>query len=84
MRAKMARMGRVMTATIALVALLAAVPPAALAEGDGIWSQWASEVTNRNSKVEAAFAVVFSLPAMIVITPFWWVELAMEKLSGDD
>ena len=75
---------RAIAATIAALTLFAAVPQAALAEKEGIWGQWADEVTDRQTKAEIPFAILFTLPAMIVITPFWWVQAAMEKMSGDD
>jgi hypothetical protein len=75
---------RAIAAVIAALALLAAAPQAALAEDQGIWSQWAEEVTDRETKAEIPFAVLFTLPAMIVITPFWWVQKAMAKMKGDD
>lgn len=80
----LAKMGRAIAATIAMVALLAAAPSTALAEGEGIWSQWASEVTDRESKAEVPFAILFSIPPMIVITPFWLVKVAMEETKTED
>ena len=75
---------RAVAAAIATLALVAAVPQAALAEDRGIWGQWADEVADRATKAEIPFAVLFTLPAMIVITPFWWIQRAMDKMKGDD
>jgi hypothetical protein len=75
---------RAIAAGIAALALLAALPQAALAEQEGIWSQWADEVTDRATKAEIPFAVLFTIPAMIVITPFWWAQKALDKMRGDD
>jgi hypothetical protein len=75
---------RAIAASIAALALLAAAPQAALAEMEGIWGRWADEVIHRPTKAEIPFAILFSLPAMIVITPFWWVQAAMDKMRGED
>ena len=75
---------RAIAAVIAALALLAAAPQAALAEDQGIWSQWAEEVTDRETKAEIPFAVLFTLPAMIVITPFWCAQKALTKMKSDD
>jgi hypothetical protein len=71
-------------AFVAVIAGIALVPPAALAEAEGIWSRWASGVTKREIKAEIPFVVLFSLPPMIVITPFWLVQVAVEKMGGED
>ena len=75
---------RAIAALIAALALFAAAPQAALAEKEGIWGQWAEEVTDRATKAEIPFAVLFTLPAMIVITPFWWAQAALDKIRGKD
>lgn len=67
----------------AMLALLLAVPGAAQAKVDNIWSRWYKEVTNRD-KPEIPFAILFSLPAMIFTTPFWLGELTIEELTRDD
>jgi len=68
---------------IAALTLLAANPQLALAEDDGLWNRWVEEVTDRQA-FEIPFAVLFSLPAMIVTTPFWLAELAVAKLTEDE
>ena len=75
---------RAVAALITTLALFAAVPQTALAEDQGIWAQWADEVADRPTKGEIPFAVLFTIPAMIVITPFWWVQKALDKMKGDD
>jgi hypothetical protein len=73
---------RAIATLIATLALVAAVPKAALAESENLWKIWATEVTDR-SVYEMPFAILFSLPAMIVTTPFWLGNVALEKLKGD-
>lgn len=65
-------------------ALAASVPSAAVA--DEFWGLWASEVKQR-VWWERPFAIVFSLPAMLVTTPFWAGTKAYGSLKnrgGDD
>jgi hypothetical protein len=73
---------RAIATLITTLALVAAVPKAALAESENLWKIWATEVTDR-SVYEMPFAILFSLPAMIVTTPFWLGNVALEKLKGD-
>jgi hypothetical protein len=75
---------RAIAASIAAVALLAAAPQTALAAKQGIWSQWAHEVISRPTKAEIPFAILFTLPAMIAITPFYWAQAALAKMKGGD
>jgi type IV secretory pathway VirB2 component (pilin) len=74
---------RIAAALAAVLAVMAAAPPPASAESDGLWQQWAREVTDRD-KIEIPFAILFSLPPMIATTPFWLAELAFDKLTADD
>ncbi len=80
-----ANRSRTVPAAIAVVALLLAVPQTARAEEQGIWSQWASEVLDREYKIEIPLAILVSLPPMIIITPFWLVQKLSEGNgeSGD-
>ncbi len=73
---------RFIATLIATLALVAAVPQAAFAEDENIWTLWAAEVTER-SAFEMPFAILFSLPAMIATTPFWLGKLALEKLERE-
>ena len=76
---------RVAAVAATVCALVVATPQAAVAKVDNLWGVWASEVTDR-SKVEVPFAIITSLPAMLLSTPFWfgvW-SLAKIKNSGDD
>ena len=69
----------------AVYTLVVATPQAAQAEVDNLWGVWASELTNR-SMAEVPFAVLTSLPAMILSTPFWFGVWSVDKIknSGDD
>jgi len=68
---------------IAVLGLAAVTPTAAQAQDEGLWQRWVEEVTDRD-KIEIPFAILFSLPAMIVTTPFWLAEVAYGKLTADD
>jgi len=74
---------RVFATLIAAIALVVAVPQAALAEDENLWKQWASEMKER-SPYEMPFAILFSLPAMIATTPFWLGTIAYDKLTEKD
>jgi hypothetical protein len=74
---------RAIAASIAAVVLLAASPQTALAAEQGLWSQWAHDVIHRPTKAEIPFAILFTLPAMIVITPFMWAQAALAKMKGE-
>jgi hypothetical protein len=76
---------RVAAVAAAVCALVVATPQTALAEADNIWGIWASEVTDR-SKVEVPFAILTSLPAMLLSTPFWFGAWSVDKIknAGDD
>jgi hypothetical protein len=84
MLAKKTDFRRALASLVAVLVLVAGAPPAALAESDGIWTQWANRVTDRESKAEVPLAILVSLPAMLIITPIWLGKLAIEKLSGGD
>jgi hypothetical protein len=76
---------RAIATLIAALALVAALPRAALADDDGgIWGEWFREVANRGTKAEIPFAILFSFPAMVVVTPIWLAQVAMDKLRGDE
>jgi len=63
---------RRLAALIACFALVAAIPQTALAdEEEGLWSDWWNHVADRESKAEIPFAILFTLPPMLVVTPFW-------------
>ena len=36
------------------------------------------------TEAEIPFAILFTIPAMLVITPIWLTQLAMGKMRGDD
>jgi hypothetical protein len=84
MLAKKLALRRGTASLVAVLVLLASAAPTALAEDKGIWSQWAARVTDRESKAEVPLAIVFTLPAMVLITPIWLGKLAIQSLSGDD
>ncbi len=68
---------------VAALALSAATPQPAIADVENIWGRWTSEVLDRDSKWEIPFALLVSVPAMILVTPIWAVQLALEKWGGD-
>jgi hypothetical protein len=75
---------RAIATLVAALALVAALPQAALADGGGIWGQWFREVADRGTKAEIPVAILFSFPAMVVVTPIWLAQVAMDKLRGED
>ena len=68
---------------VAALALTAATPQPAVAEVENIWGRWTSEVLDRDSKWEIPFAILSSVPAMILITPIWAGQLVLDMWSGD-
>ncbi len=84
MRPKRTDITRAIATLIATLALITAVPQAALAEDEAVWSQWIAQVTDRGTVAEIPFAILFTIPAMIVVTPIWLVQVAMDKMRGDD
>jgi len=69
-----------LTAALAVCATMSwATPPAASA--DEFWGLWASEVVQR-SWWEMPFVIVFSLPPMVVTTPFWATTKAVGAMGG--
>ena len=60
---------RMVAISIASLVIAVGVPTQASA-ADDFWGLWASELTQR-AWWEVPFATVASLPAMIVVTPFW-------------
>jgi hypothetical protein len=74
------RTTRLAAALVAALALSAATPlTAASAEVENIWSRWTNEVLDREAKWEIPFAILASVPAMLLITPIWAGQLALEK-----
>ena len=69
---------------VAALALTAATPQPAFAEVENIWSRWTSEVLDRDSKWEIPLALIASVPAMLLITPVWAGQLALDAWGGDD
>ncbi|MBW2268144.1 MAG: hypothetical protein JRH16_06175 [Deltaproteobacteria bacterium] len=64
---------------VAALALSAATPQtAACAEVENVWARWTAEVLERDAKWEIPIALIASLPAMLVITPFWAGQLALQ------
>ena len=61
--------------------LLCATPLPAAADVENVWGRWTSQVLDRNSKWEIPLALIASVPAMIVITPFWAGQLLLEALE---
>jgi len=74
---------RIAAVLVVAIGLATATAPPAKAQDEGLWQRWVEEVTERD-KFEIPFAVLFSLPAMIVTTPFWLAEIAYDKLTEED
>ena len=73
-----------LAATLVTALLLsAAVPITAAAEVENIWQRWTSEVLDRDAKWEVPFAVIGSIPAMLLITPIWAGQLALEYFDDE-
>ena len=76
---------RTIAAVITTLALLAVAPTTALAQEEpGFWSIWAKQSWKRESKAEIPFAVIVSLPPMLVCTPIWLVNLGVGAITGGD
>lgn len=74
------RITRTIAATLTILALVAA-PQAAMAEVDNLFKVWATEVTDR-SMVEVPFAVIVSLPALLVSAPFWFGVWSVDRIKS--
>jgi hypothetical protein len=75
-------MRRLLASFIAVLSLGVASPDSAVAV-DNIWAEWKNGVTQR-SRVEIPFAILITLPPMIVTTPFWGGGWLVGKLKGDN
>jgi len=84
MHARRLQLRRGCVAAVTILALLGATPGAAFAETPPLWSVWVDQVAKRESKPEIPFAILFSLPPMLVVTPFWLGNLAVDKAKGGD
>ena len=84
MHGKNTRIFRSVAVLITIFALVAAAPQIARAEVDPIWGRWWKEVAQRDTKAEIPFAVLFSIPPMILATPFWLGMKAYSGLSDDE
>jgi hypothetical protein len=76
--------GRLFAVLLAIQIGLLAVAPSALAEDGNIWSRWAERATDREIKAEVPFVILVTLPAMLVITPIWAVQKAIEAIGDED
>jgi uncharacterized membrane protein YdjX (TVP38/TMEM64 family) len=77
---------RVIASLIAALAIVTSAPSASHAQEANMWTRWARGVTQREYKAEIPFAILVSIPAMVVITPFWAVGAAYGMVfgGGDD
>jgi hypothetical protein len=77
---------RIPTALLAGICILVAAPPGASAreKDENLWVRWWEGVTIREDKLEIPFIVLASIPAMLLITPIWLVQLGLEGLSSED
>ena len=78
------RSSRIAASLATAVLLTTALPLTASAEVENIWSRWTSEVLDRDAKWEIPFAVIGSIPAMVLITPIWAGQLALQAIDGDE
>ncbi len=62
----------------------AMVSPAIAEEEEGIWGQWADQITDRESPWEIPLVIIATVPAMMVITPFWLGGKAIRAIRGDE
>ena len=84
MHGKNTRIFRSVAVLITIFALVAAAPQIARAEVDPFWGRWWKEVAQRDTKAEIPFAVLFSIPPMMLATPFWLGMKAYSGLSDDE
>ena len=84
MPVKNAAIARTIAAAMAITVLLAAVPQTALAQDEGFWGEWTSQVTDRATKAEIPIAILFTFPIMVILTPFWLTQVAVAKMSGGE
>ena len=77
---------RLGAATLAALCLTLATPPSALADDppQGLWARWWDGATHREFAAEIPFAVLVTLPAMLVVTPIWLAAHGYERLTGDE
>lgn len=74
---------RLVAVALAVLVSTVALAPAALAKEQGIWSQWADQVTDREINAEVPFAIVLSIPAMVIVTPIWLGGKALGAVTDD-
>jgi len=80
----MSKMTKILASGVAILGLVTAAPQAALAaDVENIWARWFAEVTDREGP-EIPFAILFSLPAMILSTPFWVGAVTLKALKNDE
>jgi hypothetical protein len=71
------------TVLAALVATVAIAPNAWAGEVDNPWSRWVEGLGEREQPYMTPLVVIVSLPAMLVITPFWLGQLAIASVKGN-
>ena len=82
-----ARPSRLLASLLAALCLAPVAPGAARADDDaevGLWTRWWEGATNRELAAEIPFAVLVTLPAMLVVTPIWLVARGIASLSGEE
>ncbi len=84
MPAKTSATARSLAAGVALLMLLVAAPPTAIAAIENPWKIWVEDLSDREYKIEIPFLVLVSIGPMIAITPLWLGKLALEAIGGDD
>ena len=78
------RLARSLAVAIAVCVTTAATPTTASAEVENVWSIWAERVLDREHKVEIPLAILASIPAMLMITPIWAGQVALDAWTSDD
>ena len=79
--ARVARIARFAAAALVVFALVAPTPAHAV---QNIWKKWYNSFQYREYKWEIPFAIITTIPAMVVVTPFWLGTAALEALESDD
>ena len=77
---------RILAALLAGICLPLAAPGGASAEEEekNLWAQWWKGATDRGIKAEIPFAVLVTIPAMLIVTPVWLIERGYERLTSED
>jgi hypothetical protein len=75
---------RCLAATAAILVLFAALPPAALAAQPNPWKVWWTDLGDRETKIEIPILAIVSIGPMILVTPIWLGQLALDAMGSDE